>query len=91
VQGRIEDGTLFPNISFTLERLLTALAKNILKEPKGYFDGIFHLIRADLEMILDTRSDPVEAENEASVEQFKQALDVLKARRQELSQRIKDI
>jgi hypothetical protein len=91
VQGRISDGTLFPNISFTLEAQLSALAKSVLKEAKEHFGGVLDFIRSDLEMILDTQSDPVEAEHEAAVEQFKQTLDGLKAKQAEVSQSLKDI
>ena len=91
MQGRIEDGTLFANISFTLETQLSALAKDTLKDAKEYFNGVLDFIRSDLEMILDTQPDPVEAVDEAAVEQFKQMLDVLKARQNEVLQSIKDI
>src|SRR5258708_2434589 len=91
VQGRIRDGTLFPNISFELEKNLSALAKNVLKEAKEHFGGVLDIIRSDLEMTLDTQSDPVEAEHEAAVEQFKHMLDGLKAREAEVLQSLKDI
>ena len=43
-------------------------------------------------MVLDTQSDPVEAEHETAVEQFKQTLDGLKARQAEkMSQEPRDI
>ena len=91
VQGRIKDGTLFPNISFTLKTHLNALAENILKEAKEHFDGVLDFIRSDLEMVLDTESDPEESEDEDALKQFDELLDVLKARHDEVLQRIQSI
>jgi hypothetical protein len=91
VQGRISNGTLFPNICFALESQLSSLAKNVLTEAKAHFTGILDFIRSDLEMILDARPDPVAARDEAAVEQFKQTLDGLKARQDEVLQSVRDI
>ena len=67
------------------------MAQNVLKETKEHFGGVLDFIRSDLEMILDTQSDPVEAEHETAVEQFKQTLDGLKARQAEVLQSLKDM
>jgi hypothetical protein len=67
------------------------LANNTLKTARGHFDQALRSIKSDLAMILDKRSEPMNTENEAAVEGFKQTLDGLKARQSELVQRIQDI
>jgi hypothetical protein len=91
VQGRIEDGTLFPNVSFMLETHLNQLAEEVLNEAEKYFDEFLDFVRSDLEMILDAESDPVEIENEAALEQFDGLLGVLKARHDEVLKRVQSI
>jgi hypothetical protein len=88
VQGRIENGTLFPNISFTLKTHMNKLAEKTLDEAEEHFDGVLAFIQSDLEMILDAESDPMNIEEEIALEQFSGVLEVLQARHDEILARI---
>lgn len=52
VQGRITDGTLFPNISIAIGNQVDKLTDKILNQLQEKVLGILVLIRSDLEMAL---------------------------------------
>ena len=52
VQGRITDGTLFPNISAKVIDDLTALIRNSFDELLEKLNDVLELIRLDLKVVL---------------------------------------
>jgi hypothetical protein len=80
VQGRITDGTIFPNISAALGNHLNQLTETIIKDfSEKFFDELRDL-RSDLEIILDNASQSVKQEDSVALKQLSEILEESEAK-----------
>lgn len=56
MQGRIADGTLFPNISAKIQDTIEELVGKTFRDLRSTVDQVMALILFDVEMALDSRS-----------------------------------
>lgn len=93
VQGRIENGTLFPNISFKIQTDLEQHADRILSGLQKKVLEILHAIQSDLELALGQAGDTDSAggdprELKQRQEKLKEVLRMLKRRHENILKRI---
>jgi hypothetical protein len=69
VQGRITDGTLFPNISIAISKNMDELAQKTFRGLHDKVDAVLELIKDDLDMALASRQYIGDDENRADEEE----------------------
>src|SRR6202035_8831 len=64
VQGRIENGTLFPNISFAISKAMENLTRKTFQDLKQEIELLFGFIRDDVDMALATSAARLYADSD---------------------------
>jgi len=93
VQGRVKNGTLFPNISISIENQVHDMTERILNQLQENVFKILELIRSDLETALGKETESnVRQMDKLELEQRETALkDLLKTHKEKYGKMLEDI
>lgn len=91
MQGRIADGTLFPQISAKIQETIDKLVKKTFHDLRHTVKAVLALIASDVEMALASRSQRVDStRNQADPQEERRKADLM-ADIRELDERHKEL